>query len=252
MFSFFSPHCPVDAYTKAWIEARLRWLAAEFGLDVFTRRAFILPNDDFFPQPLDGTEDSLRALLDQVCGYMDVDPERVELRLFSDRNHPELVNEQGHYLSGAAGTYHDDGRRAVIRLEVSHQLDDPVCLIGTMAHELAHARLLGEGRIFDDIFDHELLTDLTVVFHGMGVFLANTPRHWTGDFSYWPGTEFKKPEYMTLPMFGYALAHAAWFRNEAKPAWAKHLSWHARSTFKQGLRYLRKTGDSTFKPRPAR
>jgi hypothetical protein len=251
MFSFFSPHCPVDPCAKAWIEARLRWLAEEFGLDVFTRRAFILPNEDFFPQELDGSEESTRELLDQVCGYMDVEPQRIELELYTDRSQLELVNEQGQRFGGTGGTYHDAGRRSVIRIEMS-QLDDPVCLIGTIAHELAHVRLLGEGRILSETFDNELLTDLTVVFHGLGVFLANTPRTWPADFTYWPGTSLKKPEYMTLPMFGYALAHAAWFRNEAKPAWARHLTWHARSTFKQGLRYLSKTADSRFKPRQVR
>jgi hypothetical protein len=49
-------------------------------------------------------------------------------------------------------------------------------------------------------------------------------------------------------MFGYALAHAAWFRKEQKPPWQKYLTMDARSSFKQGLRFLWGTGDSTFKP----
>jgi hypothetical protein len=53
---------------------------------------------------------------------------------------------------------------------------------------------------------------------------------------------------MSEPMFGYALAHVAWFRDEDRPTWAKHLRWAPRGTFKQGLRYLQKTTDSTFKP----
>jgi hypothetical protein len=56
-------------------------------------------------------------------------------------------------------------------------------------------------------------------------------------------------------MLGYALAHIAWFRDEVKPPWAKHLGWVARGVFKQGLNYLEKTRDSTFLPvrfRPSR
>jgi hypothetical protein len=49
-------------------------------------------------------------------------------------------------------------------------------------------------------------------------------------------------------MLGYALAHIAWHRDEDWPAWARHLGWVMRAVFKQGLRYLEKTGDSTFKP----
>jgi hypothetical protein len=42
--------------------------------------------------------------------------------------------------------------------------------------------------------------------------------------------------------------HIAWFRDEGRPAWAKALRWAPRAVFKDGLRYLQKTGDSTFKP----
>jgi len=117
-----------------------------------------------------------------------------------------------------------------------------------MAHELAHQRLLGEGCANPHAFDNELLTDLTAVYHGFGVFLANNPRKSTGELGYWPGTELYRPEYISEPMLGYALAHIAWFRDESRPAWAKSLRWAPHSVFKQGLRYLEKTGDSTFKP----
>jgi hypothetical protein len=124
----------------------------------------------------------------------------------------------------------------------------PSDLVGTMAHELAHQKLLGESRYRTDTFDNELLTDLTAVFHGFGVFLANNPRKSTGKLSHWPGTKLYKPEYISEPMLGYALAHMAWHRDESTPAWAKHLKWALRAVLKQGLRYLHATADSTFKP----
>ena len=49
-------------------------------------------------------------------------------------------------------------------------------------------------------------------------------------------------------MLAYAMAHIAWFRDEPKPAWAKHLRWAPRAAFKAAHRYLEKTADSTFKP----
>ncbi len=87
-----------------------------------------------------------------------------------------------------------------------------------------------------------------MVLFGLGIFLANTPRNWDSGYKLWPGTGLKKPEYMTPPMFGYALPHLAWFRGQEKPSWAQYLHWNARPDFKQGLRFLLKTGDSTFKP----
>lgn len=121
-------------------------------------------------------------------------------------------------------------------------------LVGTLAHELAHVRLLGESRIWQDAYDHELTTDLTVVHFGLGLFLANTPRNWPSDCSRWPDINLLKPEYMTPPMFGWALAHLAWFRNEPRPTWARHLNSAARSNFRECLRYLLRHGDSTYRP----
>ena len=87
-------------------------------------------------------------------------------------------------------------------------------LVGTLAHELAHQRLLGEGRLDPFVCDNELLTDPLVVFKGLGIFLANLPRTWDGQFGYWPDSELRKPEYMTSPMFGYVFGLMAWLRGE--------------------------------------
>ncbi len=251
MFGWLRPSCPVDAQAKAWIERRLDWLGDQFGVDVFTRRAVVLPDSDFFPDAYDRSEATVRGLLDRVCRYMEVDPDIVDLELFADRNPLYLINDRGEALPTTAGLYDEQPDRVVIHLEIS-QLDDPMALVGTMAHELAHYRLIGEGRITGDEFDNELLTDLTSVFHGMGIFLANQPRAWPSQFTTWPETDVRRPEYMTGPMFGYALAHSAWFRGESKPHWSKHLCMDARPSFKQALRYLWETSDSSFRPRDGR
>jgi hypothetical protein len=245
MFNWFRPICPCDAAAKAWVEERLAWLCDEFTDHAFSGRPIVLPTEDFFPSAYDRTEDAVRTLVDQVCEYMDVIPDLVDVEFFDS---PELilVNEQGHGLPGAAGTY-EEGHRFLIRLARS-QFVDPMLLVGTIAHELAHVRLLGENRISVNAYDNELLTDLTVVFFGLGIFLANAPRAWLSGFTVWPGSDLKKPEYMTAPMYAYALAHLAWHRGEQRPAWAKHLHFHVRANLKQGIRYLWKTADSKFVP----
>lgn len=244
----FHPTCPCDPAAKAWIEERLQWLAGEFEDSAVGNLPIVLPTPEFFPDPYDGSKKSARALLDRVCGYMGVVPDLVALKFSADASQLWLVNETGDYLPpGAAGTYEEGRRKFIVRVAKSG-LDSPMELVGTMAHELAHARLLGEGRIMREVFDNELLTDLTVVFLGMGIFLANVPRHWESQYSKWPDSALMKPEYMTPPMFGYALAHVAWHRNEEKPAWAGYLNWGARTNFKQGVRFLQRTQASTFKP----
>jgi hypothetical protein len=248
MFGWFRPTCPVDAAAKAWIEERMQWLAGEFAEELGYEFRVIEPTPEFFPDPYDGSRKAVRRLFERVCGYMGVVPATVKLRIFKESRNLWLVDEKGDWLpSGAAGLYEG----ATIRI-AEDEFGQLMSLVGTMAHELAHARLLGDGRAMSEAYDNELLTDLTVVFFGLGIFLANLPRHYDSQYTLWPGTQLKRPEYMTPPMFGYALAHVAWFREEQKPTWAKHLYSGARANLKEGLRFLWKTSDSTFLPPHAR
>lgn len=248
MFGWFTPKCPVDPAAKLWIENRLNWLSAEFGRDIFTRRSVIQPTEDFFPDPVDGTEESIRNLFDQVCRYMDVDPDNIELKIARQRDPMLFLDQSGNPISlNFGGQYQERSRRTLIELDLA-ELYDLEGAVGVMAHELAHYRLMGERRVYGDEFDNELLTDLAAVFHGFAIFRGNSPRNWHSMNKTWPGTNLARPEYMTTPMFGYAIAHTAWFRGEERPEWARFLSFDLRPYFKQSLRYLIKTGDSTFRP----
>lgn len=242
------PRCPCDPEAKSWIERRLAWLSEQFDDSAFSGLPVVLPTRDFFPDPFDGSKASVKAMLNRVCRYMDVDADRVVLRLKAATGQVDLVDRTGLQLPGAAaGTYHQVGENFVITLN-RDELVSPMNLVGTMAHELAHARLMGEGRVDPDIYDNELLTDLTTVFMGLGIFLANSPRAYQSQMSDWPDSNLKRPEYMSLPMYSYALAHLAWFREERKPSWARHLNFHLRPEFKQAQRFLWETRESAFRP----
>ncbi len=151
------------------------------------------------------------------------------------------------FLPGTAGLYDERHDKTVIHIETTEMWNLPG-LVGTMAHELSHLRLIGEQRVNGNEYDNELLTDLTAVFHGFGIFLGNSPRNWDSQYSLWPGTTLKRPEYMTLPMFAYAIAHSAWFRGERRPSWYRFLSLDLKPNFKQAIRYLMETQDSSFAP----
>ena len=240
MFGWRSRACTLDPVTREWLERRWEWLATAFAGDTLPDAPTVLPTSEFFPDRYDESDEAVRRLVDRVCGYMRIDPRRVDLECFTDRTKTKLflVNERGHRIGGRAGSYQAVGDRHAIRLERG-QFGAPATLVGTVAHELAHARLLGEGRLQPGAFDNELLTDLTVAFHGLGVFLANCPRHWDSHVTKWPGTDVFKPEYMTTPMWGYALARRCWLRHETRPPkWKRALNPGVRAEFEQSLRFL--------------
>ncbi len=246
---WFTPKCPVEAEDKAWIEESMLWLIEEFGAETLRNATVVLPTDEFFPDQFSEDEDDVRALVRRLCGYMGVDPERVELEIFTDQDigTQRRLPSSEYSRSGAAGHYRKRRGKFVISVE-SSQVRDPVSLVATIAHELGHVRLLGEARVSASYEDHEPLTDLLTVFLGMGVFTGNSVfsfRQWTDAFS--QGWQTESRGYMTEEMFGYALAAFAWMRGESKPAWSKYLEGNVGAYFKSGHKYLARTGDTLLK-----
>lgn len=224
----------IDPETKQWIDARASWLVGEFGRRRFLECTIVLPTAEFFPGDYSRTEDGPRRLLDQVCYYMQIDPARVELALYV--NNRDLVGD------APVGTFQPWEDRYLISVEAS-QLADPLATAATMAHELGHVHLLGDGRISPDADDHEPLTDLLTVFMGLGVITANSAfsdSNWQG--AGMEGWRISRQGYFTMPMFGYALAVFAELRGEEWPAWSKHLRLDVRHAFKRTLKYLQRYG----------
>lgn len=241
---FGKPACPVDSEMQHWVDGRFQWLAEQLGKDVPRRARVILPTPAFFPDPYAGSREDADKIFARVAGYMGVDRGRFSLFIYEGDRRP--VNAIGHWEgSSAAGLYLRDGggevagaRRAAIGIEAL-QLEDPMSLVATLAHEIGHEILIGEGRVSRDQNDHEPLTDLLTVFKGMGVFSANATirdRAWTsGTLAGW---QTRRLGYLDQRTFGYALARFAWTRNEANPPWIKHVRLDVRTALKQGLKFL--------------
>jgi len=142
-----------------------------------------------------------------------------------------------HRFSGAAGEYRRRGGTAVLSIR-RRQLRHPVGLAATLAHELAHARLLGEQRIDQARSDSEQLTDLTTIFFGLGIFTANAAFDFSQTQSGWQSSHLG---YLGETLSGYALACYAYLRGEREPAWMAALDTNPRACMRQGLRYLWQT-----------
>jgi hypothetical protein len=238
-------HCPVDPEVQEWIDGRLDWLRDQLGRDVPRKVRIILPTPEFFPDPYEGRPDDAQGMLIRVAGYMNVDPDRFKLFIYSEAN-PEPPPGLGpNRTLGSAGVYIRDGgndrhgnTRAAIGIE-SSQLSDPMALVATLAHEVGHEILLGQKRVSADQQDHEPLTDLVTVFRGMGIFGANATIRdggWsTGTLAGW---STKRLGYLNQRMFGYALARFAWIRNETRPSWIRHVRPDVRAPLKNGLKFL--------------
>ncbi len=236
--------CPIDAELKRWIEARMAWLVHQFGWERMLRAPVVLPDDEHFPDPYDGSCEQVRAMLDRVCTFMGVEPSRVMLDFFSDRGEVVLGHRLIGSRPGTAGLYQFIDGVTTVWVELSN-LADPVSVVATLVHEVGHVLLLGEARIRPDAPDHEPLTDLISVFLGMGVMTSGgvirSRNIHTGSGEQW---SVSRQGYLDAPAFGYALALFAWLRGEGDPPWSRSLRPDVRAPFSRGLAYLRATGDS--------
>jgi HEAT repeat protein len=253
MFGWFRsrpPRPPLDPPEKLWVEQQMSWLTQTLGLDRLRKVTVVLPTPEFFPEPFTGAPEQVRPLLDLVCRYMGVGAARLDLELFDGgTGRAEFSSHSGIDLSSSALGYYVRGERETILLDGSLLMDGEA-LIATMAHEVAHAPLLGDGLVSEDDPNHEYLTDLLTVFLGLGIFSANSVIRETSvhDGALYACWSIGKQGYLSERLYGYALAVFAHVRGEEAPAWAKYLRLNVRDIFTRGLDYLQKTSDTQFRP----
>ena len=66
VFGWFKPKSPIGVRMKAWVETRMVWLAAQFGIERLRRAKVILPTAEFFSEDYRGTSaDAERC----SCGF---------------------------------------------------------------------------------------------------------------------------------------------------------------------------------------
>jgi hypothetical protein len=165
----------VDAETAAWHVENFAWLIEEFGPTAFAQTKLVLPTAKYFPTAGEKGHELAIMIFDQVkayCGMRDW-----EVDLVADAN--PLAENRALSLAMIAPQKHAVGTFGVAgnRIQISYVpslLKQPHRLIATFAHELAHY-LLATARSQPPCNDDEMefLTDLTAVYLGFGVFLAN-------------------------------------------------------------------------------
>jgi hypothetical protein len=241
LFKSKPPPCPVEDDYRQWLEGRWGWLSEQLGADTPRQVQVVLPTPEFFPDPFHGKPEDVPPMFARVARYMGVESQPFTLFFYDEGREVSHFGLGHSRTSGSAGLYvkgQGEGETTKIGIELS-QLVDPMRLVATLAHEVAHEILLGQGRISRDEHDHEPLTDLVTVFRGMGLFTANatiTDRGFTSGA--WASWRTQRLGYLDQRCFGYALALFAQARGESNPPWLRHVRPDVRAPLKQGLRFL--------------
>lgn len=246
MFGLFkkdkSDNLPVSIEERDRIEAAFAWMVGQYGEESLKNRKVLTPYVTDFPIKYNGSEASARATLNIVAKQMEINPDDLHLDIYS-----EGVREiQNSPLSGgrmfikqidgekySAGKYwgkQDDGKYH-IGLE-DGKLKQPEAMVATLAHELAHVKLLGENRIQTN---DESLTDFTTVVFGLGIFNANEAFWTKASFDSWG---WSKLGYLSQMQWGYSLAAFSAIRKEESPEWLKFLNVNIKKDFQRSMTHI--------------
>ncbi|SEG23932.1 hypothetical protein SAMN05421819_2337 [Bryocella elongata] len=237
----FRPRPPVSEQQRLWVDGGITRLAAIIGRDRMFQSTVVLPTDEFFPDCFDGSLDSVRTMAARIAGYMGVAADRYTVELFADEEDRwrERLPTGKSRSKGAAGYYMHAAEGPHLIALHARQIQQPVALAATLAHELAHVVLLGDGLLPREEEDMELMTDLCTVFLGLGVLNASA----AFQFQQWQdnrlqGWSTSTLGYLTEELWGYALARFAQLRGEPRPRWSESLPTNVRAYMRQSERWL--------------
>ncbi|MFK2855731.1 hypothetical protein [Dyella humi] len=178
MFGLFRKGRLLDAELTQWQLDCFEWLLEHTGgIEAFRQRRLILPTPQFFPH--DGSQGHAFAemIFHQVKVYAGMADWPCTLQCQEDDPNP-MVSPQAFVKdapSSPAGTFRKLEEGGALITYHPRQLRDPMSMVATFAHELAHYRTAGSPEPPPGGWEvWEPATDIAAVFLGFGIFLANS------------------------------------------------------------------------------
>lgn len=249
IFKSSAPKCPITEDIRVWMENSFLWLMTQFGQHSIINSHTLTPEPSSFPFAFTGTEEDVFNLVKALCPLMNIDPQSIDIEFYADHiieynNQPgfQLSSQQEENEGASAGLYagKKENGKFLIAIE-KEQLKDTEKLVATLAHELAHIKILGEGHLK---INDEYLTDLVTVFFGIGIFTANSSFRFYSQQEKWG---YSKQGYLLQQEWGYALALYAYIKQERTPAWINFLTPNIKSDFLRSELFIYTNEDVVLK-----
>jgi hypothetical protein len=249
VFGLFAPKCPVEEHEWEWILACLLWLDGEFPRDGMPTGAapLVLPTIENFPEIADDYNKRAEQLFTRTKELAELGDWPTELVGYDNITNEQLINP--HLLgenkwSDAAGPFQlvrDDAGGWFARISFDYgQLNHPPDFVATMAHELAHYLMSTAKRCPPGGWDlHELATDMTAVWMGFGIFMANNAKSFEGFTDHdRQGWKARTSGYLGEKALLTGMALCAALRGDDLAEPIPHLKPYLASDFKKVIRYV--------------
>lgn len=222
-----------SAEERKWLGRSLRKLIERMGWERFLLAPIVLPSPKYFPDRWGGSVADVHRLTQRLMAHAGLEGLSFSLAGFE--------GESDAWDSGTAGWFAGiiDGH-CYFGVHV-RQLGDPEAAVGVMAHEVAHAFRTHHNLFTDSRDREELLTDLTTIYLGFGVFTTNNTDRYrsSGDFNEtrW---SVSKAGYLPPQAMAWLLALQATVRGdrEETKAIARDLEPNQQAWFRDALREI--------------
>ena len=213
-----------------------------FGSEVLKKET-VLPTKDFFPINFKGKDRDAFFIYERIADIMEIDISNIKLIIYSERKDIKfsdglisIADENEKFTTGKYVEY-DNGDIEIFIEE--QELFNPVSLIATISHEIAHFKLRYEVNYKED---NEITADVLTIIYGFGIFLANSSLSklvtWAeGNYSGWKISGGSG--YLNYKMSGYALAYLHYMKKDIdKSDWYKYLEKDIYKEYLKSLRYI--------------
>ncbi|NQZ07093.1 MAG: hypothetical protein HRT35_08025 [Algicola sp.] len=225
--------------------ATFKWLLKYFGGQDFVDTKLILPIREHFPQKLDDNDDAAEKTFEQVKAHAGL--EKWPCKLVAQDEDIDPVVAPALAVSGAPGgpmgTFGVEENNETIITYNPAIIGQPVQLIATFAHELAHY-LTGTSREEPPggWENWEFATDISATFMGFGVFMANSAsnfQQYTNVDS--QGWKYSRSGYLSEAEHIYALALFMGLRSIPLEDALSHLKPGLKKLLKKAVKEIGKT-----------
>ena len=165
----------VSAEEREHLLEELRSLIERRGAETFLAAPIREPTPQDFPDPFEPTAGGVEVLLRRVMAYAGLGALPFRLHLFSAPEEIRELSDRGERRrwghDGAAAWFAGIEDGCCLFGVREEGIGEPVALVATLCHEVAHAWRHNHGLVEEDRELEEMLTDLTTVY--MGVRCAN-------------------------------------------------------------------------------
>lgn len=247
---WFGPKLPIDEDELEWQLATFQWLMLRLGgLEVIQEAEPFLPNENDFPVIATNDHERASQFFDHVRRLAGMEQWPVRLEAGEEDRSVHIAPGMAlvhHDAAKPLGTFSVEAAGAQAEVVIRYHprlVRDPAGLIATFAHELCHY-------LINDLAEpppggwelEELATDLTAVFLGFGIFMANSAKSFAAFSSFNEmGWESRRSGYLSEAALvtGIAIREQLVGRDPLAVA-APHLKAHLRSDLKNADAWLNK------------